>query len=1088
MRNDSRINYSDRRKAEPYFNGVNAKWLEGYTLAQIIELITGVPDDDAHTHINLDVLDLLGVDSNGKLTFDGKEIVTNGSSSGADASYISATQVIETLNRCFVTSQQKDCLSGLTDNVQMKINEFSRALKDAMVYKGVVKTYADISLLGNGKDGWTVFVESDEKNDGAKSIYVYKEPDWVCVRSDKPAQGWVAQTTAPTNTQVLWIDTSDLANITIKWHNGIAWKEISGGGGGAALPISAKDVKEEKDLRFITDAMKALLSKMSEDPSSKSLVYNGVLLGGGGTGASIDDANKSTSTTYSSEKLETLLAGKQAKLAYAPENPANKNKANGYVGLDNLGKVAIAQLPDEALYKTYHVTNATERIALTNVKTGDLCYETATGKYYLMLDKKWIYLADALKTQNSAINNLAATKSPLDTDDETAGYTVGSIWINNTTKESFICTDATASSAKWDLMGGQVNLNVCEIIPFVYDETHPGRVDGQVDFYLPDHRRNESYIELSKNGLELVEDKDYTIEHDAILDKYFVRLINPTLLTDVIHGEIFQADVDKVQEYMTCNKYDSNYDGKVDRAELADSVAGLRMWEPMTSYKENHLILHDGIIYRAIADFGSGLAFDAANWEPILANAIDLKAFTTADLEPDTDRNYVTDEELSDVKTIPTLTADLKTLKADTTASDKNLQTQISKIQGIISSTASTTNKLVDKEQMKTAIEAIKLCDLNDTPSKYKNDAFVKIDATGTGIEYVAGPRFPIMAVTDNKDVTTNDVYDLKIEKYEINSFDGNQLVLSPKLKSTDILDMPAIDRHGALLVSNQTLMQYDLVPADELTISQENFTITISETMWSAVGADHYEHIITHNMDSEALIVTAYNADKEPITSFEYRILDNNSIIVKRATNDVIKVVINCSLGVMNGYWNHIFDLSKITLIDDKNARTDRAYSSALVEKLLDKKAEKTLVYTKAEANNIFSTKAFEHTHSNLKILERFSADSFGNISYNGKKLLTDIKGKTITVSDSFVGSKEIVNTANLIVDNDVSTLLAAEITIQNTSSDVLHLTIKDDDIVLIDEDVPAAGVQKYSLGVSTKIKVIVNGSGKFNYYMSTI
>lgn len=43
--------------------------------------------------------------------------------------------------------------------------------------------------------------------------------------------------------------------------------------------------------------------------------------------------------------LQTQLNGKQASLGFTAENTANKNQNNGYCGLDNLGKIAVAQLP-----------------------------------------------------------------------------------------------------------------------------------------------------------------------------------------------------------------------------------------------------------------------------------------------------------------------------------------------------------------------------------------------------------------------------------------------------------------------------------------------------------------------------------------------------------------------------------------------------------------------------------------------------------------------------------------------------------------------------------------------------------------------
>lgn len=47
------------------------------------------------------------------------------------------------------------------------------------------------------------------------------------------------------------------------------------------------------------------------------------------------------------------------------------------------------------------------------------------------------------------LENLAATVAPVTTDDASAGYSIGSRWINTTLKHAWICLDATASAAVW---------------------------------------------------------------------------------------------------------------------------------------------------------------------------------------------------------------------------------------------------------------------------------------------------------------------------------------------------------------------------------------------------------------------------------------------------------------------------------------------------------------------------------------------------------------------------------------------------------------------------------------------------------------
>ncbi len=49
--------------------------------------------------------------------------------------------------------------------------------------------------------------------------------------------------------------------------------------------------------------------------------------------------------------------------------------------------------------------------------------------------------------------NLTATTDPTATDDDTAGYSVGSLWFNVTAEVVFVCWDATTGAAVWQALG-----------------------------------------------------------------------------------------------------------------------------------------------------------------------------------------------------------------------------------------------------------------------------------------------------------------------------------------------------------------------------------------------------------------------------------------------------------------------------------------------------------------------------------------------------------------------------------------------------------------------------------------------------------
>jgi hypothetical protein len=51
-------------------------------------------------------------------------------------------------------------------------------------------------------------------------------------------------------------------------------------------------------------------------------------------------------------------------------------------------------------------------------------------------------------------SNLSAILSPSATDDSSAGYSVGSIWVDTALDKAFTCVDSTIGAAVWSASGG----------------------------------------------------------------------------------------------------------------------------------------------------------------------------------------------------------------------------------------------------------------------------------------------------------------------------------------------------------------------------------------------------------------------------------------------------------------------------------------------------------------------------------------------------------------------------------------------------------------------------------------------------------
>lgn len=84
----------------------------------------------------------------------------------------------------------------------------------------------------------------------------------------------------------------------------------------------------------------------------------------------------------------TALEGKQDALGYTPENTANKNKAGGYAGLDDAGRLPLALIPALLEHnKGYFADEESLKAAHPTASAGDFAIVGAT-------DTVWIYDAD----------------------------------------------------------------------------------------------------------------------------------------------------------------------------------------------------------------------------------------------------------------------------------------------------------------------------------------------------------------------------------------------------------------------------------------------------------------------------------------------------------------------------------------------------------------------------------------------------------------------------------------------------------------------------------------------------------------------
>lgn len=254
-------------------------------------------------------------------------------------------------------------------------------------------------------------------------------------------------------------------------------------------------------------------------------------------------------------------------------------------------------------------------------------------------------------------------------------------------------------------------------------------------------------------------------------------------------------------------------------------------------------------------------------------------------------------------------------------------------------------------------------------------------------------------------------------------------------------------------------------------------------------------------------MIVGFQDAFKNSINTVSWKLDDNNSknvIILKAPTSDSIKVVINCSQGVAGsgtgGTSGGSYTVTAGDFIDDTKLRSDKTYSSYKINNVLGNYMQKGTAYTKDESNSLFSTKINEHIHSNMSTLNKITEDTSGNMFFGGQKILTNLQ--PFTYENHW--DNKVYATSTLLVDvntifntNSYNAILSSELTVRNNIAKVdettdakvvnqVHLVVMDNSIVILDVLIPPSSTQKYILGISPNIKVMVNGSFSSNYYLT--
>lgn len=470
---------------------------------------------------------------------------------------------------------------------------------------------------------------------------------------------------------------------------------------------------------------------------------------------------------------------------------------------------------------------------------------------------------------------------------------------------------------------------------------------------------------------------------------------------------------------------------------------------------------------------------------------VDLNNFTTADLLDSINRRYVSDVEKSNLNSLSSIISN-----------QANNEKKLNDIKSSIPNDVNQLNPLISTNILDNKISSMKLKDLSDVSKNVTKNSFLMTNDDGSEIlfkqsltDLMTFPFLYDMSESEFKDHTKMEFSDM------IGTSDGEGKVTF-KLKnifSTDIKDMPDDFIENAVLVSNSSKKTYELKNIADLTNSHENKTFDILSTDFSEYG-DIYKVVLQHGLNSSNIIYSCYDGFNE-FKDTLINIIDDDTIVLFSKEKKDLRVVINCSQGVVNGTSNSV-TIYPVDFLDDTKVRTDKTYSSDYIENiLLANYLKKNDGYNKNQADARFSLKINEHYHTNKNCIDKFDESLDGKLIYNGKELLSDINITThqenFTEEESLTGLKQIMSVSNIMDKNKYSAVMSSEFIVRNNipkvdeetdnlSENQLRLVIMDDLITVLDVNIKPYETQKYSLGISPNSKIFIQGKYTANFYMT--
>jgi len=213
-------------------------------------------------------------------------------------------------------------------------------------------------------------------------------------------------------------------------------------------------------------------------------------------------------------------------------------------------------------------------------------------------------------------HKLDATTGPISTDDSGDGYSVGSIWIDVTADNSYVCVDSTATSAIWK------QIDVSDPIVKVADKTTAFGVNISAGDLILVEGNPPWFARASESGtsVQSISDIDYVVVNNGIQDRSQVETVDvPNSILESLNTNLTKVELGGT--YSTVYFVDRDLSGNVYIGTGTDggsqrvlrSEDGGESFEQINSTTEN---------YRKLIDLGGGI---------ILLQATDSQMYRSTD-------------------------------------------------------------------------------------------------------------------------------------------------------------------------------------------------------------------------------------------------------------------------------------------------------------------------------------------------------------------------------------------------------------------------------------------------------------------------